>query len=346
MKKYLLIAPNWVGDIIMMQSLIFALNKKKIIIDVLAPKMSEGLIAKMPYVNKIIPTDFSHGKLELIKRFTLAKKLKQNNYHAALILPRSFKSALIPYFAKIKNRVSFKTKFRNILLTKTIKRRKTILNGKINDKTLYRYLSLFIKPKTDKYEFDYQEPKLQIYQKKTQELIVKFSLNSKKNIIAICPGAEFGKSKLWPWKNFKDLLKKLIKEDLQIIILGSNKEKEIAQKIIQNIDSKKIKNLVGKTKLEDAVELLNLAKVSITHDSGLMHIASATKTKTIAIYGSTSKEFTPPLNKSAVIFSAKNLDCAPCFKRKCKFGHYNCLLQTTVSDVFLAIKENLYKTDK
>ena len=92
-------------------------------------------------------------------------------------------------------------------------------------------------------------------------------------------------------------------------------------------------NLCGGTQLADAVDLIALADVAVTNDSGLMHIAAAVGTRVVAIYGSSSPKFTPPLTTDANI-NWLQLDCSPCFKRQCKFGHYNCLRDISAETIF------------
>jgi heptosyltransferase-2 len=71
-----------------------------------------------------------------------------------------------------------------------------------------------------------------------------------------------------------------------------------------------------------------------------MHIAAAVRTRVIALYGSTTPAFTPPLSDQAsIIYRA--LDCSPCFERSCPLGHLNCLRSISVDDVFVELSERL-----
>ena len=85
-------------------------------------------------------------------------------------------------------------------------------------------------------------------------------------------------------------------------------------------------NLCGKTTLDQAVELLASAGLVITNDSGLMHVAAAVGTPLIAIYGSSTPAFTPPLSSLAHI-EKLDIACSPCFERTCPLGHFNCMMQ-------------------
>jgi heptosyltransferase-2 len=128
-----------------------------------------------------------------------------------------------------------------------------------------------------------------------------------------------------------------VADGCQIIILGAKKDTAISSQIIAIAKNITIIDTCGKTNLADTVDLLNLSKYVISNDSGLMHIASAVLTNVIAIYGSSSPQFTPPLTTNATILQIK-LDCSPCFARTCRFGHYNCLGLITPDMVYAKIR--------
>jgi len=103
-------------------------------------------------------------------------------------------------------------------------------------------------------------------------------------------------------------------------------------------NNENIINLCGKTELVDVIDLIALTGKVVTNDSGLMHVACATGRDVIAIYGSSSPAYTPPLTDSSVIMY-KSLECSPCFERTCRFGHTECLRKITVDEVLLKIND-------
>ena len=158
-----------------------------------------------------------------------------------------------------------------------------------------------------------------------------FSLEKK--IIIFAPGAAFGPSKMWPVEKFKELGEKLNK-DFFILVLGSKSEKSIGDKIVTN---KNVINLCGETSITDAIDLMHISEFCVSNDSWLMHLAAATNTKSISIYGATSPELTPPLTSNKQIHY-RGLPCSPCFEKICKYGHYNCLVEIQANDVFKSFK--------
>lgn len=309
MSKILVIGPAWVGDMVMAQCLFKLLKQKEptVTIDVLAPAWSLPLLARMREVSSAIVMPLGHGQLALRERYRLGKSLRKKHYSQAIVLPNSFKSALIPFFARIPIRTGWRGEMRYGVLTDV-----RVLVKKRYPLMIERFMALGLKP-NESLPKEYPTPELQT--------TVEPSL--KRSVLALCPGAEFGPAKRWPEEYFADIATAKIKEGWEVWLLGSPKDVIVSERIMQLTHSQCI-NFTGKTKLEEAIDLLAQATVVVSNDSGLMHIAAALKKPVIVLYGPTSAGFTPPLNKEVSILSL-DLKCQPCFKRECPLKHQQCM---------------------
>lgn len=336
--RTLIIGPSWVGDMVMAQSLFKLLKKIKpnVLIDVLAPSWTFSLLACMKEVNQAIEMPIHHGELKLKTRYQIAKQLQTHQYyHQAIVLPNSFKSALIPYFARIPQRTGWRREGRQWLLN----------DSRRLDKSRYRlmieqYMALALPAEAElPLPYPYPEFNVTTY---AQETVIN-QLNPTMTgapILALAPGAEFGPSKRWPAEYYAEVAKEKLTQGWNVWLFGSPKDVAIADEIMK-LTQHGCENMTGRTTLEDTIALLSLKSVAgvISNDSGLMHIAAALSKPLIAIYGSTSTEFTPPLNPAATILKL-NLDCQPCFKRECPLKHHRCMLDLTPAKVISAINQH------
>lgn len=332
--NYLVVGPSWVGDMVMAQALFISLKQQdqKASIDVLAPGWSLPIIARMSEVNQGIAAPWKSGELALKAQWQLARTLK--GYDKAIILPRSFKSALIPFFAGIPERVGFSGEGRSVLLTDARRRHPTRNGSVITDKTVWRYMGLGVsKADYEVYQFDVPQPTLTIDDANVRSVMASLELDPERPAIAICPGAEFGPSKQWPLENHRSLAGKLVQQGHQVWIMGGPKDKDAGDQVANG--QKGVFNLCGRTRLEDTVDLFSQCRKVVSHDSGLMHVAAAAGAEVVAIYGSTSPDFTPPLTDKASIVRYP-IECSPCFDRTCRFGHYKCLTGISVQKVLEA----------
>ncbi|MCK5829289.1 MAG: lipopolysaccharide heptosyltransferase II [Methylococcales bacterium] len=318
--KILVIGPAWVGDMVMAQSLFMTLKKhdENCQIDVLAPEWSFPLLERMPEVSNAFAMPLTHGQLGLYERFRLGKKIRLTQYDHVIVLPNSWKSALVPFFADIPLRTGYVGEMRWGLLNDTRKLKKDKLAM-----TVQRFVSLGF-PGNHKQPPDYPVPELKIDLDKQLKVEKKFQLNLSNKVIALCPGAEYGAAKRWPAEHYAEVAKKKISEGWSVWLFGSVKDQSVAEKINQ-LTTYACQNFSGKTSLGEAIDLMSLADVVVTNDSGLMHVAAALNKQLIAIYGSSYSGFTPPLNADAKVVELK-LDCSPCFKRECPLGHTKCLV--------------------
>ena len=139
--------------------------------------------------------------------------------------------------------------------------------------------------------------------------------------------AEYGPAKRWPIPYFAELAQRLQQQGYAVWIIGSPKDQETGDKIVA-LGNLSTRNLCGSTDLADAIALLSCASLVVSNDSGLMHIAAALDRPMLALYGSSSPDFTPPLSPQAQILRI-DIPCSPCFKRECPLGHFKCMKNLT-----------------
>lgn len=333
MKKILVIGPSWVGDTMLMQPMLLRLKQRhpESRIDVLAPPWAASLLHAIPEVHEVIINPFPHGALQLGARYQFGKKLRGEQYDQAIVLPNSLKSALVPFFAQIPVRTGFVGEARYRLLNDVRKLNKTSLPLMVE-----RFAQL-AEDAQGEIPRPLVNPRLEVSEDRRQATLQKFGLLLDKPVAVFCPGAEYGPAKRWPVPYFAEIAQRLQKHGFKVWLVGSAKDREIADKIV-SLGNQACRNLCGSTDLGDAIALLSCADVVISNDSGLMHLAAALDRPMLALFGSSSPQFTPPLSPKAEVVKL-DLKCSPCFKRECPLGHFNCMMKLTPELVWQKIEQ-------
>jgi len=320
-KKYLIIGPSWVGDMVMAQSLFIDIKRREpeSQIDVLAPAWTAALIDRMPEVSGLIATNFNHGQLSLGERFRLGKRLREHGYTHSIVLPNSLKSALVPAVAKIPIRTGFIGEQRWGLLN-DVRR----LDKQRIPMTVQRFVALGLEKEAAVRAIDsIPVPLLKVETRDIAKVLEKNKLNAQGDVLVLCPGAEFGASKQWPTRHYARVAENYLKLGWQVWLMGSDNDLAACVDINAAADNS-CQVLAGDTSLTEAIDLMSLASLVVSNDSGLMHIAAALHKPLVAVYGSTDPAHTPPLSDNHAI-ARLGLDCSPCFKRDCPLHHLNCL---------------------
>jgi len=327
MTKILVIAPSWVGDTMLVQPMLVRLMQRHpdAQIDLLAPPWTAALLRQMPEVHEVIINPFPHGALQLTARYRLGKQLRTAHYDQAIVLPNSLKSALAPFFAGIPLRTGFVGEMRYGLLNDARKLDKQGLPLMVE-----RFAQL-AEATRDALQRPLPQPRLQVSAEQRQRVLDKLSLNLDQPVAIFCPGAEYGPAKRWPVPYFAELAQTLRAQGYAVWLVGSPKDKELGDKIVM-LSNDSCRNLCGATDLADAIALLSCAALVVSNDSGLMHLAAALDRPMLALYGSSTPRFTPPLSSHAQVLKL-DLPCSPCFKRECPLGHFNCMKQLTPDQV-------------
>lgn len=326
-ERILVVGPAWVGDMVMAQSLFIALKRRDpdCEIDVLGPAWSTPLITRMPEVRSALVLEVGHGETGMRRRWRLGRRLK-GHYDRAIVLPRSMKSALVPFFARIPKRVGFTGEQRYGVLTERRRLDKAVL-----DQTVKRFVSLGLPLEGTSDAVPH--PKLRVDPARQQKLRSQYGLDAP--LIALMPGAEYGPAKQWPLSHFREVAQAASERGFRVLVLGGPKDAPAGCEIGEGLPA--VINLCGKTSLTDALDLLGLCQQAISNDSGLMHVAAAVGTHLQAIYGSSSPRYTPPLTEAADIHWL-DLACSPCFERTCPLGHTRCLKEIAPERVLARLK--------
>ena len=326
--RILIVAPSWIGDTLIAQPLLTLLKQRyvKARIDVLAPSWSAPLLARMAEVDRVIDNPFAHGEFNFSKRRALGKTLAREAYDQVYVLPNSWKSALLPFFASIPERIGYQGEARWGLLNSRHR-----LDKAAHPLLVQRYAAL-----AGPLPAELPRPKLQ--SSPEQQLAARRALGLSEDArpVVFCPGAEYGPAKRWPPTHFADLARRLLEGGARVWIVGSPKDKEVGEQIA-HLSQGTALNLCGRSSLEQAVDLIASAKTVVSNDSGLMHVAAALDKPLIALYGSSSPEYTPPLSPHARILN-RRLPCSPCFKRECPLGHFDCLQGLLPAQVFAELE--------
>ncbi len=253
MQKILIIAPSWVGDMVMAQSLFISLKQTNpnCQIDVLAPAWSQGLLTRMSEINRIFIMPLTHCEFGLKMRWQLGGKLRAENYDQAIVLPNSWKSALIPFFAGILKRTGFLGECRWGLLNDARR-----LDKKMLSMTVQRFVALGFSPNNALPAYSF--PALNVTESQQESVIEKFDLRFSKPVLVLCAGAEYGSAKRWPETHFAELALHQIAQGWQVWLIGSEKDKSITE-TINELCVGQCQDFAGKTDLTEAVDLLSLA---------------------------------------------------------------------------------------
>ncbi len=315
---------------VMAQPLLALLSSQGHEIDMLALPVVKQVIARMPYIHDVIDMPIGHGRFEFAHRWQIGRSLRNRKYSRAIVLPNTLKSALIPCFAMIGQRTGFHGEMRYGLLND-----RRSLDEKGTPKLVQRYYSLGLGRESSLPEW-IPYPELRVTAQQQRAVLSSLNIESDDGrILGLCPGAEYGPAKRWPESHYAQLANDMLGHGWKIWLFGSEKDRPVCDNINVLTNSRCL-NLAGKTHLDQAIDLMSLVSAVVTNDSGLMHVACALSIKTIALFGSTSSAYTPPLSDDAEVVSL-GLECSPCFQRKCPLGHLDCLKRISAQQVMQRI---------
>jgi len=337
--RVLVVAPSWVGDAILSEPLVARIRQQpgNPIVDVLAPAWCAPVYARMRGVGRIVESTIGHGRLAWPQRRALARSLAEVGYAQAIVLPNSWKSGLIPWLARIPRRTGYVGEMRWGLLNDA-----RALDRKGVPRLVDRFVALSVPP--GEAAPAAASPVLIPDRDNRGAAVRALELNTDRRVAILCPGAEFGPAKRWPPSHFAELAQRLMAEGLSVWLIGSSKDKAATEavRIAAGESGRHIHDLAGRTNLGTAIDLISLASVAVSNDSGLMHAAAAVGVPLVALFGSSSPAYTPPMSPAALIAKIE-IECSPCFKRECPLGHFKCMRDLHPSAVYDLSRSALHR---
>jgi heptosyltransferase-2 len=323
----------WIGDFVRCHTVVQLLRARfpDRPVDMLSSTVTAPLTDYMPGVRQAVIADLPRRRLGLAQQRALAERLKQQGYGTALVMPRTWKSALAPFLAGIPERIGFAGEARFFLLN----------DLRFGERALSRMIdrcATLALPKNTEAPPQWPAPKLEVNASEAAAWRSRHGLGDEhRRVVALAPGA-VGPSKRWPSAAYAALTRRLLAEGLAVWVLGGPDEKALANEVVGDTAAR---NLTGRD-LRNAILALASASVAVSNDSGLLHVAAALGTPSIGIFGPTSPWHWAPLNPlTATIEMAAELSCRPCHKPTCRFGHHRCMEEIAMDQVFMATQRAL-----
>jgi heptosyltransferase-2 len=350
---------NWLGDAIMSSSALLRLREARPNAELflLTPEKLADLWKGHPAVDQVLtfaPDD---------SVWRVRKLLRQHQFHIALILPNSPRSALESFLARIPRRIGYTGRGRTLLLTQPIARRadevvmrkrtisevRSLLRQRSNPERVpvpasahhvHQYLHLAAALGADPRPLP---PHVAVSNAEVTDALLRFGLKSLADqpLFGLNPGAEYGPAKRWPAERFIEAAVRVRSlRGGRWIVFGGKADLELAKQIAEGIASADVTpadavtNVAGRTSLRELCALLKACDVVLTNDTGPMHLAAAVGTPVVVPFGSTSPDLTGPglpgLDSHRLIRS--HAACSPCFLRECPID-FRCMHGITIERV-------------
>jgi heptosyltransferase-2 len=321
MNRLVILAPNWLGDAVMALPAIADVRRQwpEARITIAARPSIAPLFELAPGVNGIIDVE---------QLGTLDKH--EGAFDTALLLPNSFRSALLVKRAGIPERWGYRTQWRAALLTRGI-----VPTRGLHQAEYYQHLVHALGALNGSIE-----PRLVItddVRERGRRLLAETGWNGATPLVALAPGAAYGGAKRWPPESFAELARALASDGVQSVMIGSAADAATAADVSRCFDA--VWSLVGRTDLPALAGVLVNCRALVTNDSGAMHLAAACGVTVTAVFGPTDERATRPLGDAHVVIT-NPVWCRPCMLRECPLDH-RCLRGVAPDEVAAAARRVL-----
>jgi heptosyltransferase II len=333
-RPILIVPYMWIGDFVRGHTVVRVLKQRwpNRPVDVLVTSQCAPLVDYMPGVRAGLVWDLPRRRLAVAKQWRLAGLLRASQYGTALVLPRTWKSAIAPALAGIPERVGFVGEARFGLLNR----------WRWGERRLPRFIdknAALALPDGAPLPPQWPVPQLLVPAEEHARWRQANGLGAGP-AIALAPGS-VGSSKRWTY--YAEAAKRFAEQGFEVWVVGGPGEKQMAAEIVA-AGGPRVRDLTGHD-LRNGILAMAAASVAISNDSGLMHIAAAIGTPTMGIFGPTSPHLWAPLNGLAATIQTKTtVPCQPCHRPVCTMNDHRCMRDIPASDVVEAARRVLTET--
>src|SRR5262245_57475223 len=320
--KTVVIGLNWVGDNVLALPTYRALHhrfRQEGGISVAAPEHIATLLAATGIFRRVIPWNGdTRGRIRL---------LKQGRFRRAIILPNSFRAAMIAFAAGIGERWGYATDLRGVLLTHGVAR------DPDRGHQLDDYTSLLAAMNAPRVVDEIPSMNIpQAVRDRVRRTLRLAGVDFDRPLFGLHPGGLYGRAKHWGDVRYGELANRLSAAGYSVVLLTSPGERLQAELISEANEGIPVIGQDG-----DVLQLaaaISHCSVLVTNDSGTLHLATALAVPSVSIFGPTDPGRTVIPGATRVL--RKPFACQPCYKRDCPLMHHRCMTEITVEDVFNA----------
>ena len=352
--RLLVLAPNWLGDVVMHTPLLSLLHDQRqqvaaavgrpLAIHLGVKRTWAELFRDDPRVDELMILDRDPRRPGPWWTWRLTSLMRQGGFDAIILGPPSLRVALAAWLARIPSRLGYRSDGRSPLLNLNLA---PVPRGRLHYTQEMMNLgclwleSLAVKTVSSRAEdwpvalpgCDRLEPA---------------DLGAGPGVWAVAPGTTYGEAKTWPASRLGDFIElALQKAGVRVVLLGDSAAQVFAQGMRERFatvwsegpqDGGSLLDLTGRTDLLGAAAVLKSSAAFIGNDSGLMHLAAALGRPTIGVFGSSNPDWTAPRGRRARPVVPEGFSCRPCYRKTCNQPEF-CLDTVTAEHVYAAVSE-------
>ena len=330
-KRILIVAVNWMGDLIFMTPAIRAIRRAypDSFIACLAPLRGLDLLKGHPHLDEVIPLKECRGLGGFFQWGPIFRRLRAGRFDTAFLFHRSFTRTFVVWLAGIRERIGYRTWKRGWLLTTAVDPpRKDSVHKAVWFLKMLEETGL----RTDGLHYDVGL--LSEDHQVARTILSEWRVGFQDRLVALHPGANW-RLKRWPAAYFARLGDDLAEHyRAKVVFIGDRGDLPLVEKIIGQMRTRPL-IATGKTTFRQLGALLAQSRLLISNDSGPLHLGLAVGTPVIALFGPTDPKLTGPLEDSKAVTLFGSIGCpVPCYQLQCPVNL--CMNQISVEQVLMA----------